>query len=317
MLTELMSALCERRLLKRRLKHIRSETLPYKNVMTMHDTFGHAFDHSRPMILGLASEFLPSDMTSSLASHQVITVRFLLDRVTSTPVSILRLIVADPVLAAPDCASLHRSAFEAAVNLLYLVHRDRPERLRSFYTMAFESERRMYNAIQRWREHDDQDIVAYANYQLSIQGPPTDAARDELFAQLGIDNRDDVERYPNIQQRCTDLGPIWEFFYDAKFRGLSAWQHGDTSRAAVSSSLMMHLPQYSDRTVFESLIILIWTWELIYHLICAMADVANVPLPESLNNTNAICHATASHCMREALEKYHLPVAQSEPPSAA
>ena len=126
-----------------------------------------------------------------------------------------------------------------------------------------------------------------------------------------------VDRYPNIQQRCSDVGPIWGFFYDAKFRGLSAWQHGDTSRAAVSSSLMMHLSEYGERTVFESLIILIWTWELIYHLVCTMADFAGASQPDSLKEINAICHTTASQCMQQAFLKYHSRVAQSETPTAA
>ncbi len=307
MLTELMTVVCERRLLKRRLKQVRTKTLSYKQVRTMLDTVGRAFDLSRPMILGLASNFLPSETTSSLATHQLMTIRFLLDRLTSTPISILRLITADPVLAAPDCASLHRSAFEAAVNLLYLVHVDSTERFHSFYKMAFEAERRMFDAMQHWRKHDNQDIVAYAEHQVSLKGAPTEEVLDQLFAELGIDNRDDVKSYPNIRQRCADLGPIWELFYDARYRGLSAWQHGDTSRAAVSSSLMIHLSEGSDRTVFESLIILIWSWELIYNLVATMAKFATVSVPESLDEINADCVATTSVCLSEAVLKYHVP----------
>lgn len=172
MIAEFISAICERRLLKRRLKQIRSETLPYKNVITMLDTCGQAFNLSRPMILNLAQEFLPSGTNSSLETYQLITIRYLLDRVTSTPVSILRLILMDPVLAGPDAASLHRSTFEAAVNFLYLVHRDRDTRFRSFYVMAFERERRMYNEIHRWCDNDDEHIATYAKYQLSIQDHP-------------------------------------------------------------------------------------------------------------------------------------------------
>jgi len=316
MLTELIGAFCERRLLRRRLREIQSETLSYSEVMSMLDTFGQAFDHSRSMILGMAPSFFPSKETSPSDFLQVITLRFLLDRVTSTPVSILRLILSDPVLAASDGASLHRSAFEAAINFLYLARHDQIARFRSYYVMSFESERRTYDSIHRWRDHTDQYIALYAEHQLSIEGQPTDDVRDKLYNQLGITNTEEVARYPNILQRCADVGSIWEYFYDSKYRGLSAWHHGDTTRAAVSSSLLMRFPQYSDRPVFESLIILVWTWELIFYLICTMADFAGVPLPESIKQMNSACHATASKSMHRAFLKYHFPVVQSEAPTA-
>ena len=105
MFSALLLEICERRLLKRRLQQIQSDTLPYATVLPIIRTFSMAFDRSRPLILSLAAHFIPSG-DSSFEFHQLVTIRFLLDRVTSTPVNILRLVIADPVrqaLMSPHC----------------------------------------------------------------------------------------------------------------------------------------------------------------------------------------------------------------------
>lgn len=310
-------AICQRRLLKQRLKRIRSATLPYRNVVALLDTLGPAFDRTRPMIHGLASRFTSPAIPEPVAGLHHITLRYLLDRVTSTPVNILRLCLQDPVLAGPDAASLHRSAFESAVNLLYLQHGDQLTRLQSLYIMAFDSERRMCDAISQWCGHPDRDVSARADHQMAVQDQPTDAARADLLRTLRVGDEAGIGQYPNIRQRCSDIGPIWEFFYDARFRGLSAWQHGDPTRAAVSSSLMMRFPEWSDRTVFESLLVASWTWDLLYYLIHTMAQFAGVSVPDSLSALHTACRTATSYYMRHAFVKYHLARTQTEGPEGS
>jgi len=265
-----------------------------------------AFDRSRPLILSLAAHFIPSG-DSSFEFHQLVTIRFLLDRVTSTPVNILRLVIADPVLASADVAALHRGMFEAAVNLLYLLQADRRERFQSFYLRAFGEERKMYDALAPWESDSNDFIAMYAKHQRSIADPPTDATRDALFVDLEIGDKDAVPRFPSIEQRCRAIGPVWAFFYDAKYRGLSAWQHGDATRANLASSLTMHLPETSDRTVFESLLVVIWTWDLICELTRCMASFAGQKSSEELEQLDTVCQYVAGQHMRRALEKYHFP----------
>ena len=74
----------------------------------------------------------------------------------------------------------------------------------------------------------------------------------------------DVGKYPNILPRCIALGDQWAFAYDFYYRGLSSWQHGDTSRAFLSQALKHVVPDQAERNVFETIAQCIFTWEIVY-----------------------------------------------------
>jgi len=310
MITWILFGIAERRLLKRRLKQVCRSTFRPIEVIDLISTVEYAHHQSRPFILSAAAQLLGA--TSNEKNWmRVAALKFLLDRLTSAPISIIRLTKADPVMAGPDTASLYRGMFEATVNFLYLLDDHDGSRLCSFCNSAYEAEKKMYDAIEKWESHPDPWIATYAHHQLKVQDPPCESARNYILEVLECTGK--PAKYPNIYERCTILGSAWEFLYDAMYRGLSAWQHGDMSRSATSSSLMLLLPEYAERTVFESLIVLMWTWELTNKASVALCEVGNkFDCLDEIERLNRLCQTVGSKCMGAALKKFHNSESRSE-----
>jgi hypothetical protein len=303
MLAWMISDLAEKLLLKRRLKQVCGPTMRPKETIRFLSAIEYSLHEIRPSILFSVNQLLGK--SSELRDWVRVTAfKFLLDRLTSTPINIIRLATKDPVMAGPDVASLYRSMFESTVNLLYLLNDSDESRFAAFYLSAYEAEHKMYEAVEKWKSHSDPWIARYAEHQLNVLDPPCKSARDEMIKILECS--DLPPKFPKIYQRCKELGPTWEFLYDAMYRGLSAWQHGDMSRSHISSSMLLLVPEYAERTVFETMIVVMWTWELTYRASHELFNLANqVETLAVLEKLNACCHDAAAECLSEAAEKFH------------
>ncbi len=210
------------------------------------------------------------------------------------------------MLSGPDLAALNRGLFEAAVNLLYLLSSGEADvRYVSFIAHGFREERKIYESMDKWMKCSDEFIAVRATAQKAVEGPPDEEILSDVVGAFGFTLKE-VPKYPSIQSRCQKIGPRWEFFYDAKYRGLSAWQHGDPSRATVASSLLLHVPEMRERSVFESLAMVVWAWDIIHELGVTLARTARDEATEtSFSEMDAACQRAASWVMGEAAMKFH------------
>lgn len=301
MFTWFLAGWAEGRLLRRRLKQVCHDSMGVEQTIRLLGAVEYSLHSSRPKILASVSAIL-RDSKEQRDFVRLIVVKFLLDRITSSPLSILKLAKTDPVLAGPDIAALYRSMFEAAINLLYLIDDPDYSKLASYYVAAFDAEKKMYESMSKWRSHSDEWISRYADRQSQVQDGPTDSSRCEMLTILGCA---DPAKYPNIFERSKRIGPTWEFLYDAMYRGLSAWQHGDMSRGHISSSLLLLMPEYAERTVFETMIVVMWTWELTYHVSIALFKFGRqLDAFEDIQKLHYLCNALARDCLTAAQQKF-------------
>lgn len=293
--------------MKSRMRLLRGSSLPYKRVAAMLSVLGAALESSRPMLIQLTFGLQQAE-GSELKMMRTNVLRYLVDRVTAAPASVLQLAMVDPLLSVPELAALNRGLFEAAVNLLYLVSSEETDvRYVSFFAHAFREERKMYESMDKWTTYHDDFISTRAKAQLTVEEPPDDDVLDAVIKAFGLTGKQ-IPKYPSIHARCREIGPRWEFFYDAKYRGLSAWQHGDPSRATVTSSLLLHIPDMRERSVFESLAMVVWAWEITRELGHALARMVKAEeAVRVFSQMDAACQRAAASVMHDAAMKFHGP----------
>ena len=177
----------------------------------------------------------------------------------------------------------------------------------SFFAHGFREERKIYDSMDEWIACSDDFIAMRARAQKGVAGPPENEVLEEVVGAFGF-KMEDVPKYPNIRERCQRIGPRWGYFYDAMYRGLSAWQHGDPSRATVASSLLLHIPEMRERSAFESLSMVLWSWDVVRELGMALAVIAKDEQSALLlAKMDARCQRAAVWAMGEAAEKFHGP----------
>jgi hypothetical protein len=194
-----------------------------------------------------------------------LTVFYLSERVAVTPFQIINAVTRDPFYAHADVAALNRGLFETAVNLLYLLGPDSDIRFRSFYHDSAERELSLQKTMQRWLQSADKQIRRRAEHQYGIRNGTTSSTLEKVREFTG-----DVPKYPNLRERCRQLGETWDFNYDSRYRGLSSWQHGDASRILVAQAFQQIFPDDAERPVFESLSQCAWAWDAVHLLVTGL-----------------------------------------------
>src|SRR5207249_6294023 len=129
--------------------------------------------------------------------------------------------------------AITRGVFESSVNLLYLMNDKNNGRLGAFWRMSVRDEQKFNSSIKRWLNHPDGDIAEVAKLQFQPKMPTETEILEVVLRDLGI-LIEDLPPWPSIATRAKEVGEVWDFYYDVKYRGLSSWQHGDVSRIFVS-----------------------------------------------------------------------------------
>lgn len=310
MQSERIHYISSRRKLHARIFHIERPTIRLRPVIAMFNGSFDALEASREVIFELIRAhdgMTERDDQNDIEGFRAIILQYLLDRVTSTAANIVKLAIGDVLLAAPDMAALHRSSFEAAVNLLYILGDPSYDRLRSFSCSSFEAEWRMFNGLIDWANHSEPWIAAQARLDTSTNGRPDDDARKALWKILNIAGQLD-NKYPPLRRRCEILGELWVFYYDSRYRGLSSWQHGDVTRVLASSTLL-RVPEHGERLLFETLLQVVWIHDLVDMFIEALAktpprqEVTN----ERFHEADHYFRRAAGWALNDAIDKYHAP----------
>jgi hypothetical protein len=219
-----LAAIAERRICNSRLGEITRSTVKLRRVRTMLDVYRYALDVSRPPLLTLGVAQM-RDANSHLGTLRAITLKYLMDRLSGGPLAVHDLVRLDPLMASSDAASIHRAIFEAAVNFLYLAQdTDDFSRFRSFHHNSLVLEQKIYLAECKWLNHADSYIAQRADAGASGPGALTDEQFAELAEPLTDASGRPPARHPSLLDRCVALGERWHFFYDCRYRGLSAWQ---------------------------------------------------------------------------------------------
>lgn len=158
--------------------------------------------------------------------------------------------------------------------------------------------------MRRWTANTDPAISTRANRQYNQKDAVTEEMLTKAKKILGVESAG-IPSYPNIRNRCLALGDKWAFSYDHKYRGLSAWQHGDMTRIIATPSLRQMDSSQLERPVFEGLAQLSWAWDLTYDFTKELMKI--VRNSEDLDKLNLINRASLSVVLsnlREALDKF-------------
>jgi hypothetical protein len=201
----------------------------------------------------------PDNPTSRL---KMLTLHYLAEQIMVTPFNLIALIRRDPLYAHTNAAALNRTLFESAVNCLYILPDDK-SRFGAFCINGVRQELAIQLRMKDWLSHPDAFIARHAKKQYYIKNATTEELLETFKQSLGFGDAK-LPVYPNIKNRCSSLGDRWAFEYDARYKGLSAWQHGDFSRVGFSRTMSQILPEEIDRAVFESLGMVAWAFDLTY-----------------------------------------------------
>lgn len=221
--------------------------------------------------------------------HKQITFQYLIERIIVSPFHVLNLVERDPFLAHTDAAAINRGLFEAAVNYLYLLDDDDLSKFSRFHIGSVRQELNIQKAAEKWSDNNDEGISAISKQQKDIKDKTTNALLEEVKAIYGLSGQM-VKKYPTIRDRCMSVGERWAHLYDAKYKGLSAWQHGDFSRAFVSSSFQQRNVGTKDRPLFETLGMLVWAYDVAHRFTQDFA--IHIKDPEALNHIHNVSRIT-------------------------
>lgn len=310
--TARIRTLVTRREFHQTLMRIERPTLKSRAVRKMLDCYYVALGESRLAIdMLLPAHCRPTDDNSdkhdrALESARLLSISYLLDRITSTPVNILNIVQRDPLLGAPDVASMHRTSFESAVNFLYILGDPTRTRFKAFMRTSLIAEQKLFEGLAAWEAHDNPYFSVIAKSQRAQTEAPTSARNERILEMYQLDEA--IPPYPNLRRRCETLGELWLFLYDSRYRGLSAWQHGDHTRAMVAS-VALQVPEFQERLLFESLNMVSWSWDLVFQFVLELASTPPVQTPEvpTFFNADAIYRELAHAAMDDAIIKYQRP----------
>lgn len=200
---------------------------------------------------------------------QAVALNYLIEHVILSARNIARLHYTYPREAAQDMASISRGMFESAINALYLIHDPDLLRLASFWKLSIREERAYDKHLSKWCSHSDRDISYAATSEREVRVSTPENLENDFLESLGI-RPEAAPKWPKIRERAAEIGVIWEYFYDVRYRAYSTWQHGDLSRAALAPSLSIDLPNMKDRAQSEGIGVLSWAHEILFHFILGL-----------------------------------------------
>lgn len=200
---------------------------------------------------------------------QDIALSYLIEHVLLSARNIARLHYTYPREAAQDMAAISRGMFESAINALYLL--DDPDllRLASFWKLSIKEERAYDKHLSKWCSYSDKDISEAATSERKVRIPTPENLEKEFLKSLEV-RPETTPKWPKIRERAAEIGVIWEYFYDVRYRAYSTWQHGDLGRAALAPSLSIDLPNMKDRSQSEGIGVLSWAHEILFHFILGL-----------------------------------------------
>ncbi len=291
--------------LRTSLKDLASDSpLSLKKVSAVLDGYRQAFTQasviSENLVNGLNYDSYTKNQLKTIAK---VTHHYLAERITVTPFHVINVLTRDPFYAHSDIAALNRGLFESAVNLLYLLQEDSEERIERFYVSSIQHELKLQKSMEQWVGNRDTYIACSAKKQSLIE----DRTSDELLADVlkSLGREAPPSPYPKLRDRCASLPKIWEFYYDSKYRGLSAWQHGDVSRIFVSSTMKQLDPTQRDRPVFEGMGMCAWSWDLVHWYLRSLIDLTdNREWLKRLEVMNKDSYQIMTNSLRDAMVQF-------------
>lgn len=230
-----------------------------------------------------------------------LTLFYLTERSAVTPFQVVNAVARDPFYAHADAAALNRGLFETTVNLVYLLGPDSSQRFKSFYNDSVQREFKLQLGMERWMRSEDASLRQRAEKQAGVRNATTEETLKATRELVG-----NPPPYPNLKERCRRLGEWWDFNYDAKYRGLSSWQHGDASRIIASQAFGQLYPEQAERPVFESLAHCAWAWDLVYNLVWELTKYSKQSETDrkELQLLNQCGHAALGYHLGKAVKKF-------------
>lgn len=179
----------------------------------------------------------------------------------------------DPHYSSASIGSIVRSMYEATVNFLYILSTPSNERLASFMHAAAKEENKRNDKVGQWRDSQRPDLASAAkgDYQTLTCIEEHRAALSQAFnLEAGF-----TFAWPTLEQRAKEVGPTWAFYYDAYYRALSGWQHGDTSRLLITEVFANADITTDDRAFYETFLMMGWAYQVATHFALGIGQLTN------------------------------------------
>lgn len=289
--------------LRRALRGLRSDSsIGFKDVRAVLDMYRLVHACAGDISASIVEELdFPGMYGPECGTLAKLTLFYLTERAAVTPFQIVNAVARDPFYAHADAAALNRGLFETTVNLVYLLGPDCSQRFKSFYNDSVQREFKLQEGMNRWVRSEDGSVRKRAEAQAGVRNATTEETLKATRALVG-----EPPPYPNLKDRCRRLGEWWDFNYDAKYRGLSSWQHGDASRIIASQAFQQVYPEQAERPVFESLGQCAWAWDLVYHLVWELVKYSKQPEADrkELQLLNQSGHAALGYHLGKAVKKF-------------
>ncbi|MGD0016572.1 MAG: DUF5677 domain-containing protein [Verrucomicrobiia bacterium] len=213
---------------------------------------------------------LTGHLTEKLPNIRRLFLNFLAERVLQGALHANYLHREYPYSSHADLAGINRGIIEAAVNYLYLLDDPSCERAAAFWAKSGFEECSRNDGLKKWVDHDDRLIKYLARCDHEPNSISFEQILQAISTYTGVANPNQ-KAWPKFKQRCSAVGRIWELVYDMEYKALSTWQHGDLSRVIISPSYARIDPEQENRNVFESLIMVQWTFILNYIFVRELA----------------------------------------------
>ncbi len=172
-----------------------------------------------------------------------------------------------------ELATLARMHFENCVNSVWLLQKKTRARYASFVFSSIDEDERSAGWISKIVKGSNSIYSRDAIGELSaIKSKPKDKLAYAKTLRLNINQ---IPRYPNLRDRCTEIGEYWEYGYITRYRQAAGWSHGNINT-------LIHFPNspfMSDDThgtglrIFESIRMYIWEVLVLWNLVREIDEI--------------------------------------------
>jgi hypothetical protein len=145
-------------------------------------------------------------------------------------------------------ALLTRGLMEAATTLLVLTKDTTGELLSAFIETAEHESRRRRNGLARMQSVRNPDVAKAAQNETRLADTVLVALQDiKSHAALPKTQK----RFPKMEDRCSMLGEVWQFMYEATYRELCEAVHGSFLKIPHAPSLAIRAPDQGAAVLYE------------------------------------------------------------------